>query len=70
MHYLVYFAVTVPLLFGWLFWQASTMPQEPPLFTSGYQQPAPKPPQKVALAPVASAAANKKLAKTEGSSAD
>ena len=69
MHYLLYFAVTVPLLFGWLFWQASTMPQEPPLFTSGYEQPAPKP-QKVASAPVAPIAASKKLAKTEGSSAD
>jgi hypothetical protein len=69
MHYVVYFLVAVPLLFGWLFWQADSMPQEPPLFSSGYESAPSKPPAKVAAAPVASPAP-KKLAKTEGASAD
>ena len=70
MHYVIYFLVAVPLLFGWLFWQADSMSQEPPLFSSGYEAAPPKPPAKISAARVASPVAGKKLAKTEGASAD
>jgi len=68
MQYLIYFAVTTPLLLGWLFWEAATMPPEPPLFASGYEQVSPEPAQTLASEPVAGTAANKKLARNEGSS--
>ena len=70
MQYVIYFAVTVPLLLGWLFWEAATIPPQPPLFASGYEHISPEPAQKLASAPVGTPTANKKLAKNEGSSAD
>jgi len=70
MQYLIYFAVATPLLLGWLFWQAATMPPEPPLFASGYEHISAPPPQQLASAPVTAPQANKKLAKNEGSSAN
>jgi hypothetical protein len=70
MQYLIYFAVTVPLLLGWLFWEAATMPPQPPLFASGYERISTKPAQKLASAPVSLPASNKKLARNEGSAAD
>jgi hypothetical protein len=70
MHYVIYFFVTVPLLFGWLFWQADRMPPEPPLFASGYESVPAKPAQTAAAATASAPTASKKLAKTEGSSAD
>jgi hypothetical protein len=70
MQYVIYFVVTVPLLLGWLFWEAATMPPQPPLFASGYEHIAPEPAQTLASAPVSAPAANKKIAKIEGSSAN
>jgi hypothetical protein len=32
MKYLIYFAVTTPLLLGWLFWQTAGVPPPPPMF--------------------------------------
>ena len=34
MKYLFYFAVTAPLLLGWLLWQSAHTPPPPPLFHS------------------------------------
>ncbi len=70
MQYLIYFAVATPLLLGWLFWEAATMPPEPRLFASGYEHISPEPAQTLASAPVTAPAANKKLARNEGSSAN
>jgi hypothetical protein len=70
MQYVIYFAVATPLLLGWLFWEAATMPPQPPLFASGYERISTKPVQKFATAPVAAPTANKKFAKNEGSSAN
>jgi hypothetical protein len=70
MQYLIYFAVATPLLLGWLFWEAATIPPQPPLFASGYEHIATEPAQKLASAPVGALTANKKLARNEGSSAD
>jgi hypothetical protein len=70
MHYVIYFFVATPLLLGWLFWEAATMPPQAPLFASGYEHISPEPAQTLASAPVAAPAANKKLAKNEGSSAN
>ena len=69
MQYLIYVAVATPLLLGWLFWEAATMPPQPPLFASGYEQISPEAVRTLASAPVSAPAANKKLARSEGSSA-
>lgn len=34
MQYLIYFAVTTPLLLAWLFWQTAGVPPPPPMFHS------------------------------------
>ena len=34
MKYLIYFAVTTPLLLAWLFWQTAGLPPPPPMFHS------------------------------------
>jgi hypothetical protein len=70
MQYVIYFAAGVPLLLGWLFWQAATMPPQPPLFASGYEHISTEPAQKLGSAPVVTPTPNKKLAKNEGSSSD
>lgn len=72
MQYVIYFAVATPLLLGWLFWEAATMPPQRPLFASGYERISPEPAQKLAsvpmTAPTTDKKAAKKLAKIEGSS--
>lgn len=70
MQYIIYFAVATPLLLGALFWEAATMPPEPPLFASGYESSPAKPVQKLASAPVSAPAAKNKLAKNETPSSD
>ncbi len=70
MQYLIYFAVATPLLLGWLFWEAATLPPEPTLFASGYEHISPEPARTLASGPVAAPMANKKLAKNAGSSAN
>lgn len=37
MKYVVYFAVATPLLLGWLFYEAATLPPRPPLFVDGLE---------------------------------
>ena len=69
MQYLIYFAVATPLLLGWLFWQAATMPPQPPLFASGYEHSSPRPVRQQAAAP-AEAPAKKKVASYGASSAN
>jgi hypothetical protein len=66
MQYLIYFAVTTPLLLGWLFYEAATLPPQPPLFASGYEHVSTEPAQKLAGAPVGNSGP-KKLAKNESS---
>jgi hypothetical protein len=66
----IYFIVAPPLLLAWLFWEAATMPPQPSLFASGYEHILPEPAQTLASATVTPPAANKKLAKNEGSSAN
>jgi len=70
MQYVIYFVVATPLLLGWLFWEAATMPPQQPLFASGYEHIAPEAAQTLASAPVTAPTANKKLARNEGSSAN
>ncbi len=70
MQYVIYFAIATPLLLGWLFWEAATMPPEPPLFASGYERISTQPGQKLATAPVVAPTAKKKFAKNEASSAN
>lgn len=53
MQYLIYFAVTTPLLLGWLFYEAATLPPQGPLFASGYEHISTKPADQLAGAPVA-----------------
>lgn len=53
MQYLIYFAVTTPLLLGWLFYEAATVPAPRPLFTSGYEDVSTAPAEQMAGAPVA-----------------
>jgi hypothetical protein len=52
MQYLIYFAVTAPLLLGWLYYEAATLPPSPPLFASGYEHTATAPAQQPVAAPV------------------
>lgn len=60
MHYLLYFAVMTPLLLGWLFYEAATLPPPGPLFAPGTQQ--------AAMAPDQSAEANDPKALTRSAS--
>ena len=64
MQYLIYFAVTTPLLLGWLLYEAATLPPAQPLFASGYERVSTAPAEQLAGAPVSSPA-SKKLAKNE-----
>lgn len=59
MQYLIYFAVVAPLLLGWLFYEAATLPPPAPLFASGYEHISAVPEQKLAGAPIANTAAKK-----------
>ena len=72
MQYLIYFAVATPMLLGWLFYAAATLPPQPPLFASGYERMSTKPQQQLATAPVAAPAVKKlaKIDKNETTSAD
>ena len=69
MQYLIYFAVTTPLLLGWLFYTAATLPPAPPLFASGYERTSTQPAEQLAGAPVSNTTTNK-LAKNESASPD
>ncbi len=69
MQYLIYFAVTTPLLLGWLFYEAAMLPAPEPLFGSSYEHVSTQPAQKLAGAPVANAP-SKKLARNESSTTD
>jgi hypothetical protein len=64
MQYLIYFAVATPLLLGWLFYEAATLPPPKPLFASGYERISTQPSRQLAGAPV-SAPTAKKLAQNE-----
>jgi hypothetical protein len=63
MQYLIYFAVATPLLLGWLFYEAATLPPPAPLFASGYEHTSAVPAQQLAATPVANTAP-KKFAKS------
>jgi len=54
MQYLIYFVVATPLLLGWLFYEAATLP--PP---SGYEHISAVPAQQLAATPVANTAPKK-----------
>jgi hypothetical protein len=69
MQYIIYFVVATPLVLGWLFYEAATLPKPGPLFASGYEEISTQPSRQLAGAPV-TAPASKKLAKNEGPSAD
>ena len=59
MQYLIYFVVATPLLLGWLFYEAATLPPPAPLFASGYEHISAAPAQQLAGAPVANTAPKK-----------
>jgi hypothetical protein len=69
MQYLIYFAVTTPLLLGWLFYEAATLPPAPPLFASGYEDISGQAPAQLAGAPVGNNAP-KKFAKNVSATPD
>ena len=48
MQYLIYFVVGTPLLLGWLFYEAATLPPPAPLFASGYEHISAVPAQQLA----------------------
>lgn len=66
MQYLIYLAVTTPLLLSWLFYEAATLPPPPPLFASGYEHLSTQPAQQLAGAPVANSGP-KQLARNDSS---
>jgi hypothetical protein len=69
MQYLIYFTVTMPLLLGWLFYEAATLPAPAPLFASGYEHVSTKPAEQLAGAPVGNTG-QKKFAKNESSQSE
>ncbi len=69
MQYLIDFAVATPLLLGWLFYEAATLPPAKPLFASGFEHNSTQPAQKLAGAPVANTGP-KKIARNESTSSD
>ena len=69
MQYLIYFAVTTPLLLGWLFYEAATLPPPAPLFASGYEHISTKPAEQLAGAAVRNVDP-KKLARNDSSQSE
>jgi hypothetical protein len=69
MQYVIYFAVATPLLLGWLFYEAATLPPQPPLFASGYERITTEPANELAATPIRIPDTNK-LAKIDTSSAN
>ncbi len=69
MQYLIYFAVAAPLLLGWLFYEAASLPPPKPLFASGYEHISTQPAKQLAGAPVANNSPNK-LAKNDSATPD
>ena len=70
MQYVIYVAVVAPLLFGWLFWEASHTPPQAPLFASGLESLSTRPLRETAAVPAPRRDVTRKLARNEDSSTD